>query len=87
MNNAVLQRCLIYMYTHFLNLKISFPLCSLKFTYLRYTVSGGGINNSVYLLITIFIIFILDYKERTRILSFNNLKHGGLFQCKIKSLC
>ena len=43
MNNIVMQRCLFYMYTmHFLNLKISFPFCSLKFTYLRYTVGGGG---------------------------------------------
>ena len=43
MNNIVMQRCLFYMYImHFLNLKISFPFCSLKFTYLRYTVGGGG---------------------------------------------
>ena len=48
---------------------------------------SGVIDNNVYLLITICIIFILDYKERTRTLLFNNLKHGGLFQCKIKSLC
>ena len=72
------------MYTHFLNLKNSFPFCSLKFTYLRYTVRG--INNNVYLLIAIFIIFILDYKERTTLL-FNILKHGGLFHCRIKNLC
>ena len=48
---------------------------------------SGVINDNVYLLITIFIIFILDYKETTRILLFNNLKHGGLFECKIKNLC
>ena len=46
-----------------------------------------GVHTNVFSVITIFIIFILDYKERTRILLFNNLKHGGLFQCKIKSLC
>ena len=40
MNNIVLQRCLFYMYMHFLNLKISFPFCSLKFTHVRYTVRG-----------------------------------------------
>ena len=85
MNNIVLQRCLFYMFMHFLNLKISFPFCSLKFTYLRYTVSGS--QNNVYLLITISIIFILDYKERTTLPLFNILKHGGLFQCRIKSLC
>ena len=67
MNNVVLQRCLIYMCTHFLKLKIFFSFCCL--------------------LITIFIIFILDYKERTRTLLFNNLKHGGLYEWKIKSLC
>ena len=41
---------------------------------------GSIIPGNVYLLITIFIIFIVDYKERTRILLFNILKHGGLFQ-------
>ena len=49
MNNIVLQRCLFYMYMHFLNLKISFPFCSLKFTYLRYTVGGGGGINKTFI--------------------------------------
>ena len=49
MNNVVFQRCLFYIYMHFLNLKISFPFCS--FTY-QDTMSGV-INNKVYLLITI----------------------------------
>ena len=54
---------MFYLIMHCLNLQISFPFCSLKFTFLRYTVRGDQYNN-VYLLITIFIIFISDYKER-----------------------
>ena len=31
---------ILHIYMHFLNLEISFPFCSLKFTYLKYTVRG-----------------------------------------------